>query len=106
MEQSLVELANHTQIGNFSDRYTPQMVGDIPAALTGAISSTLHLLRPVRSDEISPSATVAYDRGLSYLARDAYSYDEAINSFQEATAEEPALAFASGRHGGSTAGKV
>jgi eukaryotic-like serine/threonine-protein kinase len=89
VEQSLVELAHQTQVGNFSDRYSPQMVGDIPSALTGAISSTLHLARPAHADEISPSATVAYDRGLSYLARDYYSYDEAISSFQEAAAQDP-----------------
>lgn len=89
VEQSLVELAHQTQVGNFSDRYSPQMVGDIPSALTGAISSTLHLARPAHADEISPSATVAYARGLSYLARDYYSYDEAINSFKEAAAQDP-----------------
>ena len=89
VEQSLVELAHQTQVGNFSDRYSPQMVGDIPAALTGAISSTLHLARPAHSDVISPSATVAYDRGLSYLARDYYSFDQAITSFQEAAAQDP-----------------
>jgi eukaryotic-like serine/threonine-protein kinase len=89
VEQSLVELAHQTQVSHFSDRYSPQMVGDIPSALTGAISSTLHLARPAHSDEISPSATVAYDRGLSYLARDYYSFDQAITSFQEAVAQDP-----------------
>lgn len=89
VEQTLIELAHQTQAGNFSDRYSPQTVGDIPTALTGAISSTLHLARPANADAISPAATVAYDQGLSYLARDYYSADEAIDSFQQAAEQDP-----------------
>jgi tetratricopeptide (TPR) repeat protein len=89
VEQSLVELAHQTQVDNFSARYSQQMVGDIPSALTGAISSALHLRRPERSDVIAPSATAAYDRGMYYLTRDYYSYDEAMYSFQEAAAQDP-----------------
>jgi len=89
VEQDLIEVAHQTQVGNFSDRYSQQTVGDIPSALTGAISSTLHLARPANSDAIAPSATVAYDQGLSYLARDYYSADEAIQSFQQAAEQDP-----------------
>ena len=89
VEQSLVELAHQTQVDNFSARYSQQMVGDISSAVTGAISNALHLRRPERSDVIAPSATVAYDRGMYYLSRDYYSYDEAMISFQEAAAQDP-----------------
>lgn len=89
VEQSLIELAHQTHSDDFSNRYSPQMVGDIPSALTGAIASALHLPRSERSDVVAPSALVAYERGLFYLARDSYSYDEAINSFQEAAAQDP-----------------
>lgn len=89
VEQSLVELAQQTQVSSFSAQYSPQMVGDIPGALTGAVSSALHLARPKGADAIAPAATVAYDRGLSYMARDYYSYDEAIQSFQEAAEQDP-----------------
>jgi serine/threonine protein kinase/tetratricopeptide (TPR) repeat protein len=89
VEQLLIELAHQTRVGDFSNRYSPQTVVDIPSALTGAISSTLHFPRPERSDEIASSALVAYERGLFYLSRDSYSYDEAINSFQEAATEDP-----------------
>jgi len=89
VEQFLIELAHQTRVGDFSNRYSPQTVVDIPAALTGAISSTLHFPRPERSDEIASAALVAYERGLFYLSRDSYSYDEAISSFQEAATQDP-----------------
>jgi serine/threonine-protein kinase len=89
VEQFLIELAHQTRVGDFSNRYSPQTVVDIPSALTGAISSTLHFPRPERSDEIASVALVAYERGLFYLSRDSYSYDEAINSFQEAATQDP-----------------
>jgi eukaryotic-like serine/threonine-protein kinase len=89
VEQSLVELAQQTPLSSFSAQYSPQIVGDIPAALTGAISSALHLARPKGADDISPSATAAYDRGLADLARDTYSYDDAIQNFQEAAEQDP-----------------
>ncbi|HEY2389726.1 MAG TPA: protein kinase [Candidatus Angelobacter sp.] len=89
VEQSLVELAQQTQVGAFRGQYSPQLIGDIPAALTGAVSSALHLARAKGSDEILPEATAAYDRGLADLARDTYSYDDAIKSFEEAVAQDP-----------------
>ncbi|HWF05259.1 MAG TPA: protein kinase [Candidatus Angelobacter sp.] len=84
VEQSLVELAQLTQVSSSSAAYSPQAAGDIPGALTGAVSSALHLAHARGADDISPAATVTYDRGLADLAGGTYSYDNAIQSFQEA----------------------
>ncbi|HWZ41865.1 MAG TPA: protein kinase [Candidatus Saccharimonadales bacterium] len=87
-EEAVIELASHTHMHDSTGRYTITTLGDMPTALTGAVTSTLRL-RTADSDSISPAATASYDRGLYFLRQDQYSYDKAIAQFQEATRLDP-----------------
>lgn len=89
VQEDVVELAYHTQLRDFSASYSQETIGNMSGALAGVIMSTLHLGRTAASDAISPAATAAYDRGLSYLQRDDRSFDNAMEAFQQAAQLDP-----------------
>ena len=83
-QASVIDLATRMPLREFSGRYSPVTIGNMPAALASTVSATLGLHGPAIPDVLSPAATPAYDRGLFLLHRDAESFDPAIESFEEA----------------------
>jgi tetratricopeptide (TPR) repeat protein len=81
---SVIDLATGMPLREFSGRYSPVTIGNMPAALASTVSATLGLHGPAIPDVLSTAATPAYDRGLFLLRRDAESFDDAIKSFEEA----------------------
>ena len=86
---SIIDLATQTHLREFSGRYSPATVGNVPAALAGAVSVALRLHGPEAPEVLSPAATPSYDRGLYLLRKDQQSYDDAIASFREAAQLDP-----------------
>lgn len=89
VEEHVVELAYHTQLRDFEASYSQETIGNISGALAGVITSALHLGRAAAADTISPAGTAAYDRGLFYLRGDGYSFDNAMEAFQQAARLDP-----------------
>jgi serine/threonine protein kinase/tetratricopeptide (TPR) repeat protein len=81
---SVIDLATRVPLREFSGRYSPITIGNMPAALASTVSATLGLHGPAIPDVLSTAATPAYDRGLFLLHRDAESFDDAAESFEEA----------------------
>ena len=86
---AVIDLATQAPLREFTGRYSPATVGNIPAAFAGAVSLALELHGPATPESISPQATPAYDRGLYQLRKDQDSFDEAITSFGEAARLDP-----------------
>src|SRR5215470_671065 len=86
---SVIDLNTQAHVRDFSGRYSPETVGTIPAALTGAVSLALQLRGAPSSETLSPAATVPYDQGLYLLRRDDESFEDAIPLFKEATHLDP-----------------
>src|SRR5437899_1797284 len=80
-DESVIELATQTPVRDFSGRYAPANVGDMPTALTGTVSLALRL-QGATADRISSAATAAYDRGLYFLRKDQDSFDSAMPLFE------------------------
>jgi serine/threonine protein kinase/tetratricopeptide (TPR) repeat protein len=89
LQGSIVDLSTQVPVRKLSGRYSPDAVGKIPEALAGAVSASLRLHGPTTVEVLSPPATVFYDRGLYLLRRDAQSYDEAIQQFEQAARLHP-----------------
>lgn len=87
-DESVIELATQTPVRDFSGRYSPTNVGDMPTALTGAVALALRL-QGATADHISLAATAAYDRGLYFLRKDPDSFDSAMPLFEEASRLDP-----------------
>ena len=86
---AVIDLATQAPLREFIGRYSPATVGNIPAALAGAVSMGLELHGPATPETISPQATPAYDRGLYQLRKDQESFEEAITSFGDAARLDP-----------------
>ena len=86
---AVIDLATQAPLREFTGRYSPATVGNMPAAFAGAVSLALGLHSPATPETISPQATPAYDRGLYQLRKDEASFDEAIASFGEAARLDP-----------------
>lgn len=86
---SVIDLKTKMPLREFSGRYSPITIGNMPAALASTVSATLGLHAPATPDVLSPAATPAYDRGLFLLHRDGHSFDDAIVSFDEAARQDP-----------------
>ncbi len=86
---AVIDLATQAPLREFTGRYSPATVGNMPAALAGAVSLALGLHGPAIPETISPQATPAYDRGLYQLRKDEDSFEEAITSFGEAARIDP-----------------
>ena len=81
---SVIEVNTQAHLQDFSARYAPEIAGDMPKALAGVVSFALRLHGDTVSDAISPAAQASYDRALSFLRKDRYSYDQALPLFEEA----------------------
>jgi serine/threonine protein kinase/tetratricopeptide (TPR) repeat protein len=86
---SIIDLSTHTALREFTGRYSPVTVGNMPGALASTVSLALQLHGPATPDAISAAATPAYDRGLYLLHRDEESFEEAINEFEMAAQLDP-----------------
>lgn len=86
---SLVDLSNQRLLRDFSARYSPATVADIPEALAGLVSAGLHLHLAAPSDSISSAAKSAYEQGLSFLRGDRSSLEKALSLFQDAAKADP-----------------
>jgi serine/threonine-protein kinase len=86
---SLIELATQTHLREFSGSYSPEIAGDMPRALTGAVSSSLRLAGNRTSEFVAPAAREPLDRALHLLHSDRYGSDQAITLFQEAARLDP-----------------
>src|SRR6201996_6718192 len=89
LQGSVIDLNTEVPVRKFASQYSPASVGSIPAAVAGAISSSLRLQGPTIAEVLSQPATVFYDRGLYLLRRDAHSFDEAIQQFEQAARLDP-----------------
>jgi serine/threonine-protein kinase len=89
LQGSLIDLSTQVPVRKFSGRYSPATVGSIPEAVAGGISATLRLQGPPTAEVLSQPATVFYDRGLYLLRRDAQSFGEAIQQFEQAARLDP-----------------
>lgn len=85
---SLVDLATMTHLRDFTQEYDRADLGNVPQALAGTASDALRL-KGSEVEVVSAAATAAYDRGLFYLKRDRYSFNEAATAFQEAAKQDP-----------------
>jgi len=85
---SVIDLSTQTHVREFSGRYSPSTVGNMPAALAGAVSVALRL-RGTAPEVLSSAATVPYDRGLYLLRRDGQSFEGAISQFEESARLDP-----------------
>jgi len=85
----VIDLATQAPLREFTGRYSPATVGNMPAAFAGAVSMALGLHGPATPETISPRATPAYDKGLYQLRKDEDSFEEAITSFGEAARLDP-----------------
>ena len=85
----VIDLATQATLREFTGRYSPATVGNMPAAFAGAVSLALGLHGPATPETISPQATPAYDKGLYQLRKDQNSFEEAITSFGEAARLDP-----------------
>lgn len=81
---SLIDLKTHAQVRHFSNRYSRETLGAIPAAIAGTVSDGLDLQGNPKSDVLSPAATVPYDGGLQ-----AQPFSEAMRFFAEAARLDP-----------------
>ena len=86
---AVIDLATQAPLREFTGRYSPATVGNMPAAFAGAVSLALGLHGPATPETISPQATPAYDKGLYQLRKDQNSFEEAITSFGEAARLDP-----------------
>ena len=86
---AVIDLATQAPLREFTGRYSPATVGNLPAAFAGAVSLALGLHGPATPEMISTQATPAYDRGLYQLRKDEDSFEEAITSFGEAARLDP-----------------
>ncbi len=87
-DESLIDLATEAHLRDFQGQYAATTWGNIPTALTGAVTSSLRL-RQTEAESISPAATLSYDRGLSLLHEDRYTKVEAVAYFEEAARLDP-----------------
>ncbi len=85
---AVIDLATQTRIEEISGRYSAWNAGDLPAALTGAVSKALRL-RGGSAEPISAAAATPYVQGLSLLRRDQHSFDLALPLFREAIRLDP-----------------
>jgi eukaryotic-like serine/threonine-protein kinase len=85
----VINLATRSPLRRFTGRYSPDTIGNMPAALAGAASMALGLHGSATPEILSPAATPAYDRGLYMLRKDTESFDEAIAAFSEAARLDP-----------------
>jgi tetratricopeptide (TPR) repeat protein len=89
LQGSVIDLNTQVPLRKFAGRYSPATVGSIPEAVAGAISASLRLHGPATAEVLSQPATVFYDRGLYLLRRDAHSFDDAIQQFEQAARLDP-----------------
>lgn len=80
---AVIDLATQTRLREIAGRYPISSAGDLPTALSGAVSRALGL-RGETAEPIAPAATTAYLQGLAYLRRDQHSFDAAIPLFRRA----------------------
>jgi serine/threonine protein kinase/tetratricopeptide (TPR) repeat protein len=83
----VIDLATQAHLREFSARYAPQIIDDMPKALTGVVSLALRLQGDTASDAISPKAKPAYDQALDLVKRS--GYDEAASLFKAASLLDP-----------------
>ena len=81
---SVIDLSSHITVKELSVRYTQSDIGAMPGALTGLAAGAFKLEEPASEDKVSAAATQPYLKGVYFLNRDTYSFDEAIGQFQTA----------------------
>jgi tetratricopeptide (TPR) repeat protein len=84
---AVILLGTQTRLQEISGRYSIANAGDLPVAITGAVTKALHL-RGVESEAISHAAAAPYLQGLAFLRRDQHSFDSAIPLFRRAIASD------------------
>jgi eukaryotic-like serine/threonine-protein kinase len=89
LQGSVIDLNTQVPVRKFAGQYSPATIGSIPEAIAGGISASLRLHRPATAEVLSQPATVFYDRGLYLLRRDAQSFDESIQQFEQAARLDP-----------------
>ncbi|HET9366050.1 MAG TPA: tetratricopeptide repeat protein, partial [Candidatus Angelobacter sp.] len=88
VHESLTELSTLTHLRDFTGRYAPANMVDIPAALTSAVAPSLGL-RTDASEAIPDGASQPYIRAMNLLDHDQSSFDGAIPLLQEAVRLAP-----------------
>lgn len=84
----VVDARTHAHIRDFSSRYTPDLVGAIPAALTGEVTEALGLIGG-SPETLAFAATAPYDKALLSLQQDSQADEETIRLFSEAAGLDP-----------------
>lgn len=80
---AVIDLATRIHLYDFSGRYSPASAGDMPAAITAAVSKAVGL-RGSASEPLSAAAAAPYLEGLEYLRRDRHGFARAIPLFLQA----------------------
>lgn len=86
---SIIDLSTQVNSGALTARYSPATVGNLPAALAGAVSLALRLSGDISLRALSAAATVPYDQGLYYLRNDDRGFVSAIPLFEAAARLDP-----------------
>ncbi|HEV2989560.1 MAG TPA: protein kinase [Candidatus Angelobacter sp.] len=89
VKAAVIDLGTQAHLRDFSGRYAPEIVEDVPIALTGLVSSALRLRGATASDTISAAAKTFYEQGLGSLRKDSYHYDQALPLLAEAARLDP-----------------
>jgi tetratricopeptide (TPR) repeat protein len=85
----LIDVNSQLSLKKLSSDYKASEIGAIPAALTGLVAQVFRLREAAADDKLVPAASEPYLKGLYYLNRDIYSFDDAIAEFQEAERLDP-----------------
>ncbi|HWZ45142.1 MAG TPA: protein kinase [Candidatus Saccharimonadales bacterium] len=89
VKASVIEVATQAHLQELTARYAPEIAGDIPRALAGAVSAGLRLRSDAVAAGISAAARAPYDRAQYFLQRDLDSADQALPLFKEASLLDP-----------------
>jgi len=88
LHATLVASRTNKPVHELSATYAEASVGDIPSGVTGMLASALHL-GPGANAQLASEARHNYERGLYFLNRDSFSYEDAIAQFAGAAALDP-----------------
>ena len=89
VQATVIDLKSQMVVKELSARYTQNDIGAMPAALTGLVARAFRLREPSADNKLSAAATEPYLRGVYFLNRDTYSFDQAITQFEQAARLDP-----------------